>query len=177
MMSAAVTGPIPSIVSRSAWSADPRLIGPSSAAALVRLPHPPRRHDHLLAVGEPRGEVDRVRLGAAARAAGALDRVGDARAGRHPVDARLDHRPGDVDDDVAVGRRSAAADRLGGQRRATAGVPAGPALAHRPDPEQQQRHADRGEDCELEPAHSHAPILQAAAARVARPVSSSVTRR
>ena len=138
MMSAAVTGPMPSIVSRSAWSAEPRLIGPSSAPAAADAGlRPARRDDHLLAVGEPCGEVDRVRLGAPGRSAGPLDRVGDPRAGGQPVDAGLGDGSGDVDDDVAVRRAdrgpgptgSVASGATAARRRAGSA-----ALANRPDP-------------------------------------------
>ena len=64
-MSWAVTGPIPSIVSSCSTVAVPRLIGPSGRrappAAAVRAAGRRLRRDHdLLAVGEPRREVDRV---------------------------------------------------------------------------------------------------------------------
>ena len=123
MMSAAVTGPIPSIVSSCSTVAVPRLIGPSAvggggggAGAAAR------GHDDLLAVGEPGGEVDRVEDRRAGRAAGALDGVGHPGAGGQPVDARAAHRAGDVDDDVLSGAPAAAGqrDHLGRSRLATA---------------------------------------------------------
>ena len=125
----AVTGPIPSIVSSSSTVAVPRLIGPSLASAAP--PRPPATaappaasagHDDLLTVGEPRGEVDPLDLGPRGGAAGALHGVVDARSGRQPVDARLPHRAGDVDDHVLAALRvdaERAAGRAGGVGRPT----------------------------------------------------------
>ena len=74
-MFCAVTGPIPSILSSCSTVAVPRLIGPSPAAAAPR--RAPPGDDDLLAVRQPRREVDRVLVRPGAQAAGALDRVGD----------------------------------------------------------------------------------------------------
>ena len=100
-MSWAVTGPMPSIVSSCSSVAVPRLIGPSSAGRRGRrAARGPGRHDHLLAVGEPGGEVDRVGARRRAGAAGTLDGVGNAGAGRQPVDTRVAHLAGHVHHDV-----------------------------------------------------------------------------
>ncbi len=100
-----MTGPIPSIVSRSASVAVPRLIGPSSDAVAVALRRRAgrclRRYDHLLAVGEHRREVDGVLIRLVARAARPLQRVGDAGAGGEAVDARFLDFARDVDDEAA----------------------------------------------------------------------------
>ena len=133
----------------------PRLIGPSSAPRPPAA-SPPRRargDDDLLAVGEQRGEVDRLDGARRVGAARPLDRVGDARAGRQPVDARLANRARDVDDDVAARpgrprRAGPAAAALGeadlAGRRARLVGRADPARA-----EQQQRDADRAVDEDL----------------------------
>ena len=74
-MSAAVTGPMPSIVSSCSTVAVPRLIGPSSALQAHRgaaPPGPALRHHHLLAVGQARGPVDRFQQRLRAGAAGPL---------------------------------------------------------------------------------------------------------
>ena len=67
------------------------------------------RDAHLLAVGEPRGEIDAAEVGAAQRAAGAPHGIARAAAGGQPVDARVAHRADDVDDD-----RPARPGRAGG---------------------------------------------------------------
>ena len=104
MMSCAVTGPIPSIVSSCSTVAVPRLIGPSSVdeapAADRRAARALLWNDDLLPVCQPRRQVDRFQLRLAARPAGPIDRVGHPRPGRQPVDPGPSHRPGHVDDDV-----------------------------------------------------------------------------
>ena len=110
-MSWAVTGPMPSIVSSSATVAVPRLIGPSSLAApAARFRRPracrapagdPFRDHHLLAVGQTRRQVYRFELRLPAGAARPLDRVVDPAPRRHPVDAGIRDRAGDVDDQIA----------------------------------------------------------------------------
>ena len=89
---AAVTGPMPSIVSSCSTVALPRLIGPSSRAGAATAAAPARPalgHDDLLAVGEPRGEVDRFQHRAAGAAPPARSTASVTRApGRQPVDAR-----------------------------------------------------------------------------------------
>ena len=106
MMSAAVTGPIPSIVSSCSAVAVPSEIGPSSLAvepaiAAVRSSGPALGDHHLLAVREPGGAVDGAQQRRAKRPARPADGVDHPGPGRQPVDARAGDRPGDVDDHVA----------------------------------------------------------------------------
>ena len=110
-MSWAVTGPIPSIVSSSSTVAVPRLIGPLSRGPHRAAPTatPPGRRlcrdDHLLTVGEARGEVDRLRLGPAGRASGALHGVVDARSRRAACRRPAPDRARDIDDHVPAAVR------------------------------------------------------------------------
>ena len=71
-------------------------------------PRPPRRSrrrdDHLLAVGDGRGEVDEVERRLRPRAPRLRDRVVDPAALREAIEARPRDRPGDVDDDLPYGR-------------------------------------------------------------------------
>ena len=104
-MSAAVTGPMPSIVSSCSTvaraEADRAVFGGRRRREPTR--HPGRaRHDDLLAVGEARGEVDRFQRRIAAGAARPLDRVGrparppaaGRRRGGAPRRSRRRRRPG-----------------------------------------------------------------------------------
>ena len=81
----AVTGPIPSIVSSSSTVAVPRLIGRVGGAGAAHGRGDPARaggpagHDNLLAVGEPRREVEPLDLRPCGWTAGALHGVVDAR--------------------------------------------------------------------------------------------------
>ena len=59
----------------------------------------PLGHEHLLAVGDERGQVDAAALGAPRQPAGPRDRVGDARALRQAHEAGPAHRARDVDDE------------------------------------------------------------------------------
>ena len=58
-----------------------------------------RRDEHLLAVRERGRQVDQRRIGVPRQAAGAGDRVGDARSLRQPVEPGPPDRAGDVDDE------------------------------------------------------------------------------
>ncbi len=87
--------------------------GATAADAALR----PHRHEHLAAVLQLRGEVDRAQVGAVPRAARALHGVGHARARAQPVDARPAHRARDVHDQRAALLRS-----LHLQRRPRAGA-------------------------------------------------------
>ena len=125
-MSPAVTGPMPSIVSSCstdrAAEADRAFFG-GRAAATRRARRRALGHEDLLAVGEPCRQVDRFQRRVAAGAAGPGDRVGDAGAGRQPVDAGAPHRAGHVDDDVGAAALEAEARRPVGPRRHPAADP------------------------------------------------------
>ena len=166
MMSCAVTGPMPSISSSCSTVAVPSETGPSPPAAAAG-------DDHLLAVAEAGGEVDRVLGGAAVEAAGALDGVGDAGADREAVDAGLGDGAGDVDDDVAGGI-AARLEALGieaegagaGAGRGGGGRGADPAGA-----DQEDGDGDRCVDEQLGAAQlGHAARVRRGGARVARRV-------
>jgi hypothetical protein len=62
----------------------------------------PLRHDHLLAVGKRRSEIDQLDVCPSGRAAGDRDRVGDARSLLEPVETGVSHGPGDVDDELRL---------------------------------------------------------------------------
>ena len=183
-MSPAVTGPIPSIVSSCSTLALPRLIGPSSAAAPAggrnAATGADLRNHHLLAVAEPRRQVDRFQRRPAAGATRPLDGVGDPSPDRQPVDARPAHGAGDVDDHirpagaelkaVAGGRAAGSAALVSGRevpargslRRPRAGL-----AADRPGPDQQQGDGERPVDEDLRSAQlgEHEPMLGPRGAR------------
>ena len=159
MMSPAVTGPMPSIVSSCSTVAVPRLIGPSAhrrrprRGARRRAVDPCRHHD-LLAVGELRRQVDRVggapsRVTPPARSTASVTRdpAGEL------VDARVADLAGDVDDQPSP----AALELERTARPAASATPPYPASAcvRRPQParaEQQQRDGDRAVDEQLRAA-------------------------
>ena len=179
MMSSAVTGPMPSIVSSCSTVAVPRLIGPSSAAAAGAAPagSDPGRDDHLLAVGELRRQVDRVHVRRAGRAPGALDRIGDAGAGGKLVDAGLLDLAGDVDHHPTAAavelERTAGARGLDPAERARLSV-VGLCRAQPARAKQQQSDGDGRVDDQLRSAQlGHAAIVRDRGARVARAVSSN----
>ena len=131
-------------------------------------------HEDLLAVGKPRGQVDRFQRRVAAGASGAGDRIGDAGTGRQPVDPRAAHRSGHVDDDVrASGLESEAARPL---RRPSADLPrlrvgglTTVAGADRPGAREQKRDGDRAVDQQLRSAQvGHGHTVPGGDARVAR---------
>ncbi len=95
MMSSAVTGPIPAIVSSSAAvavaEADRAFFGAGSGrgrSARRRAGHA-FRDDDLLAVRQPGGEVQRIELRLPGRPARPLDRFVDPAPFRQPVDPGL----------------------------------------------------------------------------------------
>ena len=176
MMSCAVTGPMPSIVSSCSTVAVPRLIGPSSSVAPTAASGAaagPRFGTTTCCPSASRA----ARLIASssappAGAAGALHRIGHPRSRRQPVDAGPGHRPGDVDHDVTAraavdGEPFVATAR--GERRDRAAIPLRP---DRPRPEQQQRDCDGAVDGDLRPAQlGHEPNRAAErGARVARTI-------
>ena len=168
MIFSAVTGPIPSISSSWSTVALPSEIGPSAAAPATAAAA--ARHDDLLAVAEPRGQVDAVLGRAPGETAGALDRVGDPRAERQPVDARLGDRARDVDDDVAGGVGGGLeAVGLEAERAAALGRGGLLARAHPAGADQQHGDRDRGVDEQLRSAElGHRARLARARSRGAR---------
>ena len=157
---------MPSIVSRSAWSAEPRLIGPSAVGSVdVAATCPAGARSGTTTCWPSASRAARlIALGSASPpgAARPLDRVGDPRAGGKPVDAGLGDGAGDVDDDVAVGgRRRRPPTGSCGELHAARRRAASPPDAERPqraDAEQQQDDADRGVDGELGAAQRRSTI-------------------
>ena len=115
MIFAAVDGPIPGSASS------------CSAVALFRstivLPEAPeaaaasaRRHDHLLAVRQRRGEIDRGDVGARGRAARRGESVVDTRSRRERVEPGSAHRARDVHDESGRGARGVRHAQRRGER-------------------------------------------------------------
>ena len=123
----AVVGPMPSSVSSCSSVAVLRLTGPESRrrAGLAGRPRPrsaahPARHDHLLPVGDLRGQVDRLQVGSARRPTRAPQRQVEPRPAGQPVDARVANRAGHIH--LHARRRAVDAQRCGRTSRAAAGL-------------------------------------------------------
>ena len=122
MILPAVTGPMPGSDSSAAWSALLRSMRLSSDVALLRRPGAEGRDQHLGAVRQRRGEVQRAadlrQVHARSEASGRLHGITDTGAVRQLLQAGPRHGPGDVDDDAAGRRRDGAS--VGERQRVSA---------------------------------------------------------
>ena len=105
MMRSAIAGPMRGRVSSCAASAVFRLTRPSPArrGAPTAGAAPTARHEKLLAVAEWSCEVHRRLIGSGREAAGRRDGIDNPRTLAEHVQARGDHRAGDVDEDRCRG--------------------------------------------------------------------------
>ena len=160
-MFCAVTGPIPSIVSSSSTVAVPRLIGPRLASAAradargAPVPGPWRTTTCWPSASRAARLIASTR--ARRRAARALDRVVDPRAGRQPVDARVGTAPATSTTTSRVAlAASTASESAGEAHRPSAGGAAWPARADPARADQQQRDRDGAVDEQLGAARARA---------------------